>query len=245
MKRRRLVLFLVTLITVGGIVIWLGTFSKNSHNAHLRRLAQGATHLQKGNAFMAQSDYQAATEEYEKALLYRPEWDVASDNLAIARAKGESTLLDSPIEDNLLMPSDVARMHVMNALDHQNAGAYEAALQEYSLALAVFPGHADAYGNAGSLLLELGRAEEAKAMLEEYISVIENIDLENYPKRHSLGRGYFLLARTHALLGDVKSYSRTLRILREMGFLDYIEALEESTGVRVTEESEPALKNQH
>lgn len=219
-------------------------------------LEKGARHLERGNAFLAQTNCFGAAQEFRLALECRPGWDIALHNLDVALAGGRLKLsnsndtktnvnsiveLTSPgnhraehpnhAQELFAMHKAKARMLFSEAVKTQKTGNHEAALSRYKLAIQEDPVFADAYGNAGSLLLGLNRPQEAKKFLEQYLALVEQYEQAASLRQHRIGRGVFLLGRACIETHDTEGYAEALQRLNEMDLKTYADALKRMQGV--------------
>lgn len=74
----------------------------------VRKLEKGSEHLNQGNALLEKGLYQEAIQKYELALQERPGWDIAHDNIKVAKSRIEQINAFPGTQDDLVRSLEMA-----------------------------------------------------------------------------------------------------------------------------------------
>ncbi|MCK4236326.1 MAG: protein kinase, partial [Candidatus Krumholzibacteria bacterium] len=105
--------------------------------------------------------------EYRNAIIADPEWEVPWNNLGmLAIGKGDLPEADSLLNRAISIKPDYAAVLYNLGTVRWDRNDFESAVRLFGAALKADPSFILAYNNLGALLLELDRAEDARAVLD-------------------------------------------------------------------------------
>ena len=133
----------------------------------VRPPAQAVALNKRGEELLATKEYEAAAENFRKALAIHPDYPEALVNLGKAlEAQGEDDEAVTDFQKAIkLAPDDAIAYNEMgHALFHEKK--YEESVASYRKAISIHDNYAEAYNGLGAALLSMGKTEEAIAALE-------------------------------------------------------------------------------
>ena len=117
-------------------------------------------HLKMGDAFSDENQPELALLEYERALDFKPDWDVALAKIKVEKSPGRGKWRELDLKTEL-------------AREMSDDGDSEGALALYLDIQDEFPRYYLPYNNAGSILLSMGRFDDGIAMLLKSLSLLD------------------------------------------------------------------------
>jgi len=169
-------------------------------------------HLERGSFFLHAGNPKLAIMEYEQALKHRPNWDIALENISVAKSPEEGRWKE-------------LNKRLEAARKKREEGNQEEALLMYGEIRKDFPKSYMAYGSAGSLLLSKGRFDEGLELLEEALVLLEKYEPESSNVRSAAGI-MLQIGAAYLEQGNDEAAALTIRKLREMGQDSYADDLE-------------------
>jgi predicted TPR repeat methyltransferase len=143
-----------------------GTLAKR----YKRLDAQG--HLQQGNNYFIEGNYDEAIESFKKSVRQEPTFAAAWANLGNSyRIIGDYDLSIESLRNAAQLEPDVAKHHYNLGVTHQTKGDSDAATSAYRQAIDLDPTHVNAHYNYGILLQEVGALSEALAMYSDVMKL--------------------------------------------------------------------------
>ncbi|HEX5625544.1 MAG TPA: tetratricopeptide repeat protein, partial [Saprospiraceae bacterium] len=133
-------------------------------------------HLQMGNIYVYQKDYEGAIERYQYILNHMPDDEDAFANLQIAlRERGRQIAMNSgniPLAKEYLnrslgMKPDDTEALMLVGMAEGSLGNTEAAIRLFERAIQIKPDHAQAYFNMGITFQRAGQLQKAEAMFAQ------------------------------------------------------------------------------
>ena len=166
---------------------------------------RAGTHINLGNAFIAEGRIQDAIAEYEQALQLKPDDPDAPFNLATA------LLRTGRFKDAIEYYEQALRIHPNDAPAHCNLGVALVklgqpgqAIGHFEQALRIDPGYAEAHVILGSVLFDQGRAPEAIGHWERALQINPSFAEARYNLANAL-------LRTGRFEEAIRNYEQTLQ----------------------------------
>ncbi len=161
-----------------------------------------------GQASLEAEDYEAAVNDFTRAINLSPDSTRGYHGRAIARLKTED--YDGAIVDftrALELDADDARTYTNRGRAYSALGEAEAALEDYNRALALNPDYGDAYFNRASLYFELEDYEQALTDFTETL-VAEPESAKAFYNRAMV---YLELDRLNSAIADLETAEALFR----------------------------------
>ena len=128
--------------------------------------------LNAGNKSYKRGDVSKATNYYEKALEFDPEFYLAYFQLGVLQKKqGQSKKAIESLNKVLEINPDHDKTWFTLGTAYESDGNNQEAIAHYNKAIDINPGYSKAYGNLGKLYTESGRYDEAEDRLKTVIQI--------------------------------------------------------------------------
>ena len=128
--------------------------------------------LNAGNKSYKRGDVSKATNYYEKALEFDPEFYLAYFQLGVLQKKqGQSKKAIESLKKVIKINPDHDKTWFTLGTAYEADGNNEEAIEHYKTAIDINPGYTKAYGNLGKLYTDSGRYDEAEDRLKTVIQI--------------------------------------------------------------------------
>jgi len=131
--------------------------------------------LNAGNKSYKRGDLSKASDYYEKALSFDPNFYLAYFQLGVLQKKqGKSSMAINSLSRVLEIKPDHDKTWFTLGTAHESDGNLDEAILHYSKAIEINPGYSKAYGNLGKLLTEQNDYKRAEDILKTIIQIDPN-----------------------------------------------------------------------
>ena len=128
--------------------------------------------LNAGNKAYKRGDLSKATDYYEKALEFDPNFYLAYFQLGVLQKKqGKSKIAITTLKKVIKIKPDHDKTWFTLGTAYETDGLSEQAIEHYSKAIELNPGYSKAYGNLGKLLTERNELKQAESILKTAIQI--------------------------------------------------------------------------
>ncbi len=166
------------------IALWTHAVASTSKN--------DMAHNNLGSALFVAGQTEAAVEQHEQALRYRPYEPRYHFKLGVALSKqGKTAAAMLHFRETLRVKPDHADAHNNLGAALAEAGKFDESVPHYNEALRLDPNQSDANNNLGAALVSLGRPQEALAQFERALQ----LNPHSLNARNNLGRIFSNLGR--------------------------------------------------
>ena len=167
--------------------------------------------LNAGNKSYKQGDLSKASDYYEKALSFDPDFYLAYFQLGVLQKKqGKSSMAINSLKKVLEIKPDHDKTWFTLGTAYESDGNSDEAIQHYSKAIEINPGYSKAYGNLGKLLTEKNDYKRAEDILKTIIQIDPDY-----------ADAFMRLGLLYALQENFIEAAKNLRISTEIDENDY------------------------
>jgi tetratricopeptide (TPR) repeat protein len=118
----------------------------------------------------SRGEYSESIVLYQRAVELHPEFVVAQYNLGIALGKnGRWEEAKESLTEAIKLKPDFAAAYTARGDIDAGASDYESAIQDYTKAIELYPDYSVAYYKRAMAFTEMGKTEEARQDLEDYL----------------------------------------------------------------------------
>jgi serine/threonine protein kinase len=179
---RRLLIPAAAIVVIAAVLTW--SFSRGPEKGDRETAVH---HNELGQQNEDDGDVAGAQLEYRNAIISDPAWEVPWNNLAIIELnEGDFVEADSLLDEALKRnPEYAGALYNMGTVKWEREDL-DGAEESLRTAIGFDPSLIPAYNNLGRLLIDLGRPEEAAAILDDGLSIFDSTSYPDEFKAHLL-----------------------------------------------------------